>query len=79
MLLLDEPTNDLDTETLTILEDYVETFGGAVITVSHDRYFLNKVAQEYWYIHDGKWNASSVRLRIMKHIKRARSKDRTTG
>ncbi|SIN58472.1 ABC transporter ATPase [Mycobacteroides abscessus subsp. abscessus] len=54
MLLLDEPTNDLDTETLTILEDYVETFGGAVITVSHDRYFLNKVAQEYWYIHDGK-------------------------
>ncbi|MBC2921457.1 ABC-F family ATP-binding cassette domain-containing protein [Staphylococcus saprophyticus] len=54
VLLLDEPTNDLDTETLTILEDYVETFGSAVITVSHDRYFLNKVAQEYWYIHDGK-------------------------
>lgn len=54
MLLLDEPTNDLDTETLTILEDYISTFGGSVITVSHDRYFLNKVAQEYWYIHDGK-------------------------
>ncbi|MDG0820407.1 ABC-F family ATP-binding cassette domain-containing protein [Staphylococcus equorum] len=53
VLLLDEPTNDLDTETLTILENYIETFGGAVITVSHDRYFLNKVAQEYWYIHDG--------------------------
>ena len=54
VLLLDEPTNDLDTETLTILEDYISSFGGSVITVSHDRYFLNKVAQEYWYIYDGK-------------------------
>ena len=54
VLLLDEPTNDLDTETLTILEDYIHTFGGTVITVSHDRYFLNKVAQLYWFIHDGK-------------------------
>lgn len=53
VLLLDEPTNDLDTETLTILEDYISTFGGTVITVSHDRYFLNKVANEYWYVHDG--------------------------
>lgn len=53
VLLLDEPTNDLDIETLTILEDYISTFGGSVVTVSHDRYFLNKVAQEYWYIHGG--------------------------
>ena len=54
VLLLDEPTNDLDTETLTILEDYIDDFGGSVITVIHDRYFLNKVVQEYWFIHDGK-------------------------
>ena len=46
MLLLDEPTNDLDTQTLTVLEDYLETFAGVVITVSHDRYFLDKVCQQ---------------------------------
>lgn len=44
VLLLDEPTNDLDTETLTVLEDYLESYVGTVITVSHDRYFLDKVA-----------------------------------
>ncbi|WP_412990272.1 ABC-F family ATP-binding cassette domain-containing protein [Pediococcus siamensis] len=44
VLLLDEPTNDLDIGTLTVLEDYLAHFRGTVITVSHDRYFLNKVA-----------------------------------
>jgi len=46
VLLLDEPTNDLDTQTLTVLENYLETFPWVVITVSHDRYFLDKVTEQ---------------------------------
>jgi len=44
ILILDEPTNDLDIQTLTILEEYLSTFPGIVVTVSHDRYFLDKIA-----------------------------------
>ncbi len=46
VLFLDEPTNDLDIDTLTILEEYLEEFNGSVITVSHDRYFLDKIANK---------------------------------
>ena len=45
IMILDEPTNDLDTETLAILEDYLDNYDGIVITVSHDRYFLDRIAK----------------------------------
>ena len=54
MLLLDEPTNDLDIATLTILEDFLETFNGIIITVSHDRYFLDAVVDRIFAFEDGK-------------------------
>ena len=45
VMILDEPTNDLDTETLAILEDYLDNYDGIVVTVSHDRYFLDRIAK----------------------------------
>ncbi|WP_214747219.1 ABC-F family ATP-binding cassette domain-containing protein [Exiguobacterium sp. s189] len=53
VLFLDEPTNDLDTETLSVLEDYLESFPGTVIAVSHDRYFLDRVAGQLIAFEDG--------------------------
>ena len=55
VLILDEPTNDLDIQTLTILEDYLDTFAGIVITVSHDRYFLDRTMKRIFaFEEDGK-------------------------
>ena len=53
VLLLDEPTNDLDIATLTVLENFLQGFSGPVITVSHDRYFLDKVASKILSFEDG--------------------------
>ncbi|WP_430788209.1 ABC-F family ATP-binding cassette domain-containing protein [Virgibacillus flavescens] len=52
VLFLDEPTNDLDTETLSILEDYLANFPGVVITISHDRYFLDRVVDQLLVLSD---------------------------
>lgn len=52
VLLLDEPTNDLDIETLTILEDYLDHFEGIIITVSHDRYFLDRICDALFIFND---------------------------
>ncbi|MEE3487356.1 MAG: ABC-F family ATP-binding cassette domain-containing protein [Bulleidia sp.] len=53
ILILDEPTNDLDTDTLTILEGYLEDFHGAVLAVSHDRYFLDRIADKLFVFENG--------------------------
>ena len=53
VLILDEPTNDLDITTLTILEDYLDHYDGIVITVSHDRYFLDRIVRRIFAFEDG--------------------------
>lgn len=53
ILVLDEPTNDLDTDTLAVLEDYLDSFEGIVITVSHDRYFLDRVVRRVFAFEGG--------------------------
>lgn len=54
VLMLDEPTNDLDTETLTVLEDVLDGWPGSLIVVSHDRYFLERVCDDVWELADGR-------------------------
>lgn len=69
VLLLDEPTNDLDIATLTVLEDYISKFQGTVITVSHDRYFLDKVADRL-LIFDGDGVIEEHRGRFTDYLAR---------
>ena len=53
VLILDEPTNDLDLDTLNVLEDYLDSFPGAIIAVSHDRYFLDRITTHLFAVEDG--------------------------
>ena len=54
ILILDEPTNDLDLDTLNVLEDYLDSFQGAIIAVSHDRYFLDRITTHLFAVEDGR-------------------------
>ncbi|KAF0385258.1 ABC-F family ATP-binding cassette domain-containing protein [Pediococcus acidilactici] len=68
VLLLDEPTNDLDIATLTVLENYIEHFNGTVLTVSHDRYFLDKVSDQL-LIFDGNGQIEQYTGQISDYLK----------
>ncbi|MCF0115874.1 MAG: ABC-F family ATP-binding cassette domain-containing protein [Erysipelotrichaceae bacterium] len=78
ILLLDEPTNDLDTETLTILEEYLDHFKGAVMTVSHDRYFLDKVVDKLFVFESGNIQIVNGDYSSYLEHKEAQAKDTVT-
>jgi len=68
-LILDEPTNDLDILTLNVLEEYLTAFSGCVVIVSHDRYFLDKIAEFIFEVKDGKVNVSTGNYSQVKEAK----------
>ena len=74
MLVLDEPTNNLDLEAVAALADCVEAFDGGVVVVSHDQYFVGRVAKEVWVVDGGKVTKmesfASYTKGIKKHIKK---------
>ncbi len=87
VLLLDEPTNDLDVMTLSILEDYLQTFPGPILTVSHDRFFLDKMADSIFEVHgDGRveqftgnwsdWDKKRARAQAPVKIEKPRPAER---
>lgn len=95
VLLLDEPTNDLDIQTLTILEDYLDGFPGALIVVSHDRYFLDRLVDKVFAfegnglisLHNGGYTEYQERVRDIEPVNQekfkqaasAKAKDHTTS
>ncbi|MBO8441862.1 MAG: ABC-F family ATP-binding cassette domain-containing protein [Firmicutes bacterium] len=78
VLLLDEPTNDLDINTLTVLQDYLNNFVGTVITVSHDRYFLDHVADKL-LIFNGDAQIESYSGRLTNYLNKIESKSKNNN
>lgn len=78
VILLDEPTNDLDIQTLTILEDYLDTFPGIVITVSHDRYFLDRVVNRI-FAFEGQGRVIQYEGGFTDYQKSAKAEDSQAG
>lgn len=73
VLLLDEPTNDLDIETLGVLEDFIEQFPGVVIAISHDRFFLDRIAKKLWIL-DGQGHVEESLLLYSEYLQEASQK-----
>lgn len=82
VLLLDEPTNDLDINTLTILEDFLDTFVGVVITVSHDRYFLDRICNKIFSYKDNSeikvYNGNYSDCQITLEIEKAKNENNSS-
>ncbi len=78
VLFLDEPTNDLDVGTLTILENYLQTFDGTVVTVSHDRYFLDQVADQL-LIFDGDGKIESYTGKFTDYLQKKQQSDKQSA
>ena len=72
VLLLDEPTNDLDIETLNVVEDFLDRFGGTIVVVSHDRYFLERVTDSTWALL-GDGQISMLPRGVEEYLERRRS------
>lgn len=75
-LILDEPTNDLDIQTLTILEDYLNSFNGCVLTVSHDRYFLDKVTNNL-FVFEGDGKVKNIPCNYSEYLEQKKQEDIT--
>ena len=72
-LVLDEPTNDLDIVTLNVLEEYLQSFKGCVIVISHDRYFMDRVA-DYLFVLDGSGSVKSFPGSLTEYLDYAAEK-----